>query len=286
MPIPTSIAALSQTAGSNDPVGGDSPTIVDDCLRAHGSFIAQLRDGEGYSAEVDVASAATCDIGAAASLLVRITGTTTITSFGTNYAGPRFIRFSGALTLTHAATLVLPGAANITTAAGDTCIATPISGGWVVSQYQQASDLPSSVPAGSVIHVAMSTAPVGYLKANGAAVSRTTYARLFAAIGTTFGNGDGLTTFNLPDLRGEFVRGWDDSRGVDSARGFGSQQADAIESHNHPIVSTGAPGSGGTTGMPVITNGAPAGAITTYITAAGSTETRPRNVALLACIKY
>src|SRR5262249_60322874 len=76
------------------------------------------------AAETDVASAATCDIGAAASLEVQITGTTTITSFGTVAHAVRFLRFAGALTLTHNGTsLILPGAANITTAAGDTCIA-------------------------------------------------------------------------------------------------------------------------------------------------------------------
>ena len=91
----------------------------------------------------------------------------------------------------------------------------------------------TSTPASTVIYVAQNTAPTGYLKANGAAISRTTYADLFAAIGTTFGTGDGSTTFNVPDLRGEFIRAWDDARGVDSGRSFGSAQADEFESHNH-----------------------------------------------------
>jgi microcystin-dependent protein len=51
---------------------------------------------------------------------------------------------------------------------------------------------------------AADTAPAGWVKANGAALSRTTYAELFAAIGTTFGAGNGSTTFNLPYMRGEF----------------------------------------------------------------------------------
>ena len=67
--------------------------------------------------------------------------------------------------------------------------------------------------------------PSGYLKCNGAAVSRTTYADLFAEIGTAFGAGDGSSTFNVPDFRGEFVRGWDDSRGVDSGRNFATLKA-------------------------------------------------------------
>lgn len=95
------------------------------------------------------------------------------------------------------------------------------------------SDIEGAVPPGAVAHFAMGSAPTGWLKANGAAVSRTTYAALFAAISTTFGSGDGSTTFNLPDLRGEFVRGLDDGRGIDTARALGSAQADEIESHTH-----------------------------------------------------
>lgn len=94
--------------------------------------------------QVDVASAATCDIGAAAALKVRISGTTTITSFGTTAYAFKVILFSGALTLTHnAASLILPGGANITTADGDTAIATSDgSGNWRVRAYQRASGKP------------------------------------------------------------------------------------------------------------------------------------------------
>lgn len=89
------------------------------------------------------------------------------------------------------------------------------------------------VPAGAVMHFARNTAPSGWLKCNGAAVSRSAYAELFAVIGTMFGNGDGFTTFNLPDLRGEFIRGWDDGRGVDGGRALGSSQDGALQSHTH-----------------------------------------------------
>lgn len=147
----------------------------------------------------------------------------------------------------------------------------------------------STLPAGAVVHVAQNTAPSGFVKANGAAISRTTYATLFAAIGTTFGVGDGSTTFNVPDLRAEFIRGWDDSRGVDSGRGFGTAQTDAFQGHYHSgvqvFVNTGL--GGGTGGVQTTTSntGAPVtdGTNGTPRTAA---ETRPRNVALLACIKY
>ena len=94
------------------------------------------------------------------------------------------------------------------------------------------------VPTGSVHMMATTTAPSGYLKCDGAAISRTAFADLFAIIGTTHGEGDGSSTFNVPDLRGEFVRGWDDARGVDSGRTFGSSQSDANKQHNHTATST------------------------------------------------
>lgn len=169
------------------------------------------------------------------------------------------------------------------------------AGHWIELHYDQTLDKwvlfnpstgVSSVPAGAVVYVAQSAAPAGYLKANGAAVSRTTYAALFAAIGTAFGAGDGSTTFNIPDLRAEFIRGLDDSRGVDTGRSLGSSQAGDVQTHNHEIVTVGQPGSGGGTGMVLTGTGSTQGTITTYIVAYGGTETRPRNVALLACIKY
>ena len=141
------------------------------------------------------------------------------------------------------------------------------------------------VPAGAVFYFAMNTAPTGYLKANGTNVSRTTYATLFAAIGTTFGAGDGTTTFTLPDLRAEFVRGWDDGRGVDSGRVFGSQQTQDIQSHSHTVTILSTVGGEGSvpqyTSSP-FTNTTNASSATS---SAGGAETRPRNRALLACIK-
>lgn len=136
-------------------------------------------------------------------------------------------------------------------------------------------------PAGMVSFFAMSTAPTGWLVCNGQAVSRTTYSNLFAAIGTTFGAGDGVNTFNLPDLRGEFIRGWDDARGIDAGRTFGSYQADELKSHSHTI-SQGNSFANGPYVQP--TSNGPLG--TTNTGATGGSETRPRNRALLACIKY
>jgi microcystin-dependent protein len=96
--------------------------------------------------------------------------------------------------------------------------------------------LPTAVPSGTVHLFATTTAPTGYLECDGSAISRTTYADLFTVIGTTWGAGDGSSTFNLPDLRGEFVRGWDNGRGVDSGRNFGTAQSDDNREHGHSVT--------------------------------------------------
>lgn len=88
--------------------------------------------------------------------------------------------------------------------------------------------------AGMIVMVGYSAnPPTGWLKCNGAQISRTTYSALFSAIGTTYGPGDGSTTFHLPDFRGLFPRGFDDGRGYDSGRVFGSFQDSDNKSHNH-----------------------------------------------------
>ena len=144
---------------------------------------------------------------------------------------------------------------------------------------------PNPINAGTIAYLGMSTAPTGWLKANGAAISRSTYADLFAAIGTTYGTGDGSTTFNIPDLRGEFPRGWDDGRGVDSGRGFGSAQSDEFKSHTHTQRHNGNDGGQ----LDQMRGGAGSHGTRTSINStlsSGGNETRPRNIALLACIKY
>ena len=170
--------------------------------------------------------------------------------------------------------------------------------------------LPQAVPTGSVHMMATTTVPSGYLKCNGAAVSRTTYADLFAIIGTAHGAGDGSSTFELPDLRGEFVRGWDDSRGVDSGRNFGSAQSDQNKQHNHSASATSSvsdpghfhnvPYSNSDSGDGVIeesgtgfsgvepTNSATTGiSVSTSVSIgnSGGNEARPRNIAMMYVIK-
>lgn len=328
--------------------------------RAHASFIALLRDSKGATNVATLASAGTVDIGGANSYAVDIAGAVTITSFGANYNGPRYVRFTGALTLTHNATLLaLPGAANITTAAGDSLIATPNStgNGWNVVSFTRAAGLPvyaggdlgaattattqalgdnstkvattafvlqNSTPVGSIAHFPFTAAPAGWLKANGFTIGSA------ASGGTLRANADTLNLYTalwnnvgqtelpiqtsaggastrgasaaadfaankrlpVPDLRAEFIRGLDDGRGIDSVRALVGAQAASIGPHDHYTrsgsgsISDNYGGSGAAFGtnentLPVDTSG------TTATTGPGiGTETRPRNVALLACIKF
>lgn len=112
-----------------------------------------------------------------------------------------------------------------------------------------------------------------------------------------FGAGDGSTTFGLPDMRAEFARGWDDGRGVDAGRVLGSAQSDELESHSHRAhsggISTVTADTGTLNGSRGFAGGynTPVAYVTTasggqaFIEATGGTETRPRNVSMLYCIK-
>ncbi|WP_434632075.1 phage tail protein [Chromobacterium sp. CV08] len=204
--------------------------------------------------------------------------------------------------------------------------------GYGITDAVGKADIIAAAPPGLVGYFISASVPAGWLKANGAAVSRTAYAALFSIIGIQFGAGDGSTTFNLPDLRGEFLRGWDDGRGVDNGRALGSAQGSQNLSHNHG-GGTGSAGAhnhsawtdaqgqhqhtsafryGYNPGSVAGSNGAEAtnagggnfpltgeagshahnvgiGTSADHwhsISADGGGEARPRNIALIACIKY
>ena len=145
-----------------------------------------------------------------------------------------------------------------------------------------------AAPAGMIMYYTARNAPTGWLACNGQAVSRITYASLFAVIGTTFGEGDKSTTFNVPDLRGEFIRGWDDSRGVDPSRGFGSYQTDSFKAHTHQVKEGSVCPRWPTDQSDVLVSGDDYTRLVSYqstTTSTGGSETRPRNVAFLPCIK-
>lgn len=158
----------------------------------------------------------------------------------------------------------------------------------------------NAVPPGVVYYSAATSAPAGYLLCDGSAVSRTTYSRLFAAIGTTFGAGDGSTTFNLPDLRDEFIRGANQSGGrpvghseqgsIESHVHTGHTNNSGAHSHSYQTPQSSLDAAGKYLNRPYAmgssrtsTDGIHSHTFTTNAT--GGSETRPRNVALLPIIK-
>jgi phage-related tail fiber protein len=158
------------------------------------------------------------------------------------------------------------------------------------------------VPVGSVMVFPSTAPPDGYAVLAGSLLSRTTYPALWAYANASgnivseaswaasnngaFSAGDLSTTFRIPDLRGEFIRGFDGGRGADTGRTIGTQQADSLKDHTHTYSSPGNPvglQGGGT--YPSANIGA-AGASTGSPSTGAASETRPRNIALLACIKF
>ncbi|WP_236196176.1 phage tail protein [Pseudomonas glycinae] len=144
----------------------------------------------------------------------------------------------------------------------------------------------SALPVGSIVAFPVDTPPPGFLELDNSVKSSATYPDLSAYLGGKFNKGDeGVGNFRLPEARGEFLRGWDHGRGVDTGRGLGTSQADELKAHAHA------------TDYELITDTFAAGpAIRNFVQSYGSTddvrtkstggaETRPRNVAVMWCIK-
>ena len=153
------------------------------------------------------------------------------------------------------------------------------------------------VPVGTVSAYAGSTAPFGYLECDGAAVSRSTYADLFAVLGEIYGEGDASTTFNVPDYRGYFLRGYDHGAGIDpdaatrTDRGdgtvgdnIGTVQEDEFESHTHRVTRR----SNTDSNKSITKEGTSQSFDTdaTIIEATGGNETRPKNKTVMWIVKY
>ncbi len=153
-------------------------------------------------------------------------------------------------------------------------------------------------PVGSIMPFAgpVSKVPVGWMICDGAPVSRSTYSDLFNVIDSSWGNGDGSTTFNLPDLRGTFLRGVDGGSGKDPDAGtrinpngitgdaVGSFQIDELKSHLHYSSTTNGYGGGYETGFGAA--GIDYGVQAPPTTSFGGSETRPKNAAVNFIIKY
>lgn len=164
-------------------------------------------------------------------------------------------------------------------------------------------------PVGTVNYFARQFPPEGWLLCDGREVSRDVFADLFNMLGTSFGTGDGKTTFNLPDLRGEFIRGLDSGRGVDRNRTFGSAQKGSLVVSDPSLNANGITSfinsdNDGTVMNKRVGLDDPetisdyAGLDNAYVQIGAAQSiidnpcgykfgvSRPRNVALLACIKY
>lgn len=184
-------------------------------------------------------------------------------------------------------------------------MATYVTGRMVQDQSIDSNDLTqqAAIPPGAVMSFAMSAAPVGWLPCDGAAINRTTYSALFAVVRTIHGAGDGSNTFNVPDLRGEFIRGWSAGRNVggQATRTFGSYEEDAIRNIIGEFKVAGTTGGiDGVAGVFNIKNqptGYPAQAVASNNTVGygqfnasrvvpTAEDNRPRNIALLYCIKF
>ena len=266
---------------------GQSSYTVGDLIYASGAAALSKLAAVATGNVLLSGGAATAPTWGKVGLTTHVSGTLPVANGGTGAAaltGVAYGNGTGAMTAATAAQLVAAiGATAVANATNATNATTAANGGVTSVNGQSGAVTVQGVPAGAVMHFAMATPPSGWLNANGALVSRTTYAALFAAIGTTFGAGDGSTTFALPDLRGEFLRGWDNGRGVDASRVFGSTQSDAFASHTHALSETTGDDNSNPGSNTRLRRNSEVGRVTG---ATGGSETRPRNVALLACIKF
>ena len=218
-----------------------------------------------------------------------------ISAFAMNTAPTGWLKANGAaVSRTTYATLF---AALISSATVTMTIATPGVVTWT-SHGRSANDpikfsttgaLPTGFVAGTTYYVVGASITTNTFQlsatAGGTAINTTgTQSGVHTGIHAPHGTGDGSTTFNIPDLRGEFARGWDDGRAIDTNRAMGSAQADELKSHTHIERHTGTGGATNQLGYGGGSSGGTDSVISTGST--GGTETRPRNIALLMCVKY
>jgi microcystin-dependent protein len=244
VPLPTDEKlVITSQVGNLQPVdltnqGGFFPSVINAALDRLTIQIQQLAERVDRSAKLSITDAGDIDA-LLADVVVIADSLATVNAVAASIADISAVAgieasvsaVAAALADIQAAVADLPSLAAKVNRSGDT-FSGPVNvpAGATGTQVPQAQEIPSLMGiTGQVAYFAVSSAPTGWLKANGALVSRTTYATLFAAVGTTFGVGDGSTTFALPDMRGEFPRGWDDGRGVDSGRVFGSAQLDQMQ---------------------------------------------------------
>ena len=134
------------------------------------------------------------------------------------------------------------------------------------------------VNTGLIVPWSVASLPTGFLECDGAAVSRTTYSTLFGVTGTTYGVGDGSSTFNLPDLADKVVLGRSPTKALAATGGNTTLATPEIPSHSHPspgncAVTYGRNGSGGAASMAI--TGSPANPVTSQAAGGGGAHTHP-----------
>ncbi|WP_426237520.1 tail fiber protein [Pseudomonas sp. TWP3-2] len=180
-----------------------------------------------------------------------------------------------------------------------------VADGYTKAEVQALMKTASGLPVGSMLPVPTGIVPIGYMELDGSVQSIATYPDLAAYLGTAFNKGnEGAGNFRLPDSRGEFLRGWDHGRGVDAGRAIGSWAADSTKAHFHKLPTSSGGGQiydpMGDVPVTVLKDGAAdwatratfggdndtlsIGVVRTYNQSAES-ETRPRSLAVMWCIK-
>lgn len=246
----------------------------------------------GYTAKTGAYSIAAGDRGK----LIDCSGTWTLGALAAATAGDGFtvsVRNGGTglITLDPNSSETIDGSATLAINAGESLLLYCTGTVWVSVGKS------SGVPSGSMAAFAGSTTPSGWLLCDGSAVSRTTYASLYTAIGTTYGVGDGSSTFNLPDLRGRVVAGKDNMGGSAASRitsaGSGitgttlgatggaethTLTTAQLASHSHDVAITDG-GAGSSTAISTTTSGYTLDATTTAGSGSAHNNTQPTLIA-------
>lgn len=321
--FPTCTVLKNTWSNSGQTVLNTNPVVLDSAGRAtifgSGTYCQVLKDSSGNTIwQKETGDATSTSSLGWGSVSGGTANAQTVTVSGFSSTNGQTFYFVAGYTNTGALTLSVNGGSAIsvvkTTTSGTAILTgTEVVAGNVIGvtyysttgQFQLVTNNVSiATPPGQIATYGMTSCPSGWLAANGSAVSRSTYAILFSTIGSTWGNGDGSTTFNLPDLRGTFVRGTgtNGTYGTAVGQAVGTYAADTYLNHNHTAsqaahthtytqVTTTAQAVGGsgsnyfnnsTTG----TTSSTTPAVTVDTSTTGGTETKPKNYGVLYCIKY
>lgn len=338
--FPTQAAADSNTgevwiidniiAGVDDLGGSEILNIGDGTARTSGLNIGQVQDGVFKCLGATAGSADTYELTPSVPITAyAITQEFTVKIHASNLTTTPYLQLSGiADPATNAVIVKLDAVkAEIDLEVGDLLIngiykikRNSANDRWILlnpeKPFFDGINLTNNPPTGAIIHFAFDTPPDGWLECDGSTVSRTTFIALFTATGTRFGIGDGSTTFEIPDIRGEFIRGFDNGAGSDPDAGsrtdsgdgttgdnVGTKQSNQTQSHKHgtpfnlggsnlawnssPTYGTSASSFTRNTQVSIAgSSGSNNAMLTNSVLETLTEETRPRNVYMMYCIKF